>query len=149
MFALAVLDERAQRLLLARDEAGMKSLYWSFNESGFLFGSEIKALLAYELKAPVADPVAVRTYIRAGFVPVPRTGFQGIEKLPPGGWLVLESERVRHGHFWRPIWPARSDPSNPRRQESDYIRELERRLRSGCRFWTVRCSTTDCRCRRI
>ena len=82
MFALAVVDTRGPRLLLARDGSGMKPLYWTVTSSGLLFGSEIRALLASGLVQTAPDRLGIQCYRMASYVPAPRTGFAGIEKLP-------------------------------------------------------------------
>ena len=102
MFAVAILDNRRRRLLLARDKTGMKSLYWTLAPSGLLFASELRTLFASNLCAPEADLVAMRTMLDAGFVPAPLTGFKGLRKLPPGGWLMIDTDGIREGRYWLP-----------------------------------------------
>ena len=125
MFALAVLDTRRRRLLLGRDGPGMKQLYWARTPSGLLFGSEVKALLASRLITPEVDPEAIRLYLDGGFIPAPFTGFQGIRKLPPGGFLVAEAGNLREGRFWIPRYSS----DTRRRSEAEYAEELEHLLR--------------------
>src|SRR5947209_16993501 len=71
MFALAIWDRRSQRLLLARDRLGKKPLYYAATSKTFLFGSEIKALLAWPAmqRAPVLS--AIDRYLSLGYVPAP------------------------------------------------------------------------------
>ena len=89
MFALAVWDARDRTLSLARDRFGEKPLYagWARNGRLFLFGSELKALRAHPDFTPAIDRAALLRYLRHGYVPSPRSIYEGIGKVPPGHWL--------------------------------------------------------------
>lgn len=119
MFALAILDVPREKLLLARDGAGMKRLYWARTDHGFVFGSEIKALLASGLIDAEPDWSAVAAYSAIGYVPSPRTGFAGIQKLAPGSWLAVTTKTHEEGTFWLPRFTR-----GPRRSEAEYAAEL-------------------------
>ncbi len=84
MFATAIWDERRKRLFLARDRIGIKPLYISWIPTGFLFGSEIKAILQHPEVSPQMEPRAVYHYLSFLTVPAPLTMFRGIYKLPAG-----------------------------------------------------------------
>ena len=127
MFALAVVDTRGPRLLLARDGSGMKPLYWTVTPSGLLFGSEIRALLASGLVQTAPDRLGIQCYRMASYVPAPRTGFAGIEKLPAGGWLVVEPHGIRRGRFWQ----LRFDTNGSHHSEREQVEELDTVLRKS------------------
>ena len=89
MFAFALWDASARRLLLARDRLGIKPLYvCSVARPGgartLLFASEVRALLATGLVDREVDPVALASYVWNGFVVGPSSIVRGIEQLPPG-----------------------------------------------------------------
>jgi asparagine synthase (glutamine-hydrolysing) len=127
MFGLAILDVKARRLILARDAAGMKPLYWTETPSGSLFASEVKALFASGLVAAGPDWHTLHAYLAVGFHAPPRSCFRGIEKLPAGGYVVIDGGGVRRGTFWR----MRFDTSRPRRSDAEYAEEAEARLRAA------------------
>lgn len=88
MFAFAVWDMRRQRIYLARDQLGIKPLYYGFTRAGDLvFASELKGLLAHPGVERRLDPQALEDYLALGYVPDPRSIYRGIFKLPPGHWL--------------------------------------------------------------
>lgn len=89
MFAFAILDLRQQQLLLARDPIGIKPLYYCDRPDLFLFGSEIKAILASGLYTAEVNWQAVYDYFTYLYVPCPQTVFQDICQLPPAHWLTL------------------------------------------------------------
>lgn len=89
MFAFALWDRQARTLVLARDRAGEKPLYYGWQGDVFLFGSELKALRAHPaFEAPV-DRGALVLFLRHNYVPAPYSIHHGIFKLPPGTWLEL------------------------------------------------------------
>jgi asparagine synthase (glutamine-hydrolysing) len=83
MFALALWDDARQRLVLARDSAGMKSLFYVRHDGRWWFASEAKALLALGVERRL-DVAALDGLLRLGFVPGSRTMFEGISRLPAG-----------------------------------------------------------------
>jgi asparagine synthase (glutamine-hydrolysing) len=90
MFALALWDEAAGRLLLARDPAGMKPLFFTLYQDRFWFASEAKALLLASGMPRRLDHRALDGLLRLGFVPGPRTLFEGISRLAAGHRLTVE-----------------------------------------------------------
>jgi asparagine synthase (glutamine-hydrolysing) len=101
MFAIALWDQDAERLLLARDRLGVKPLYWAPVEGGLLYASEPGAILASGLVEPRPDPEAIAEYLTLQYVPPPRSGFAGIHKLAPGERLVVERGAIRVERYWR------------------------------------------------
>jgi asparagine synthase (glutamine-hydrolysing) len=88
MYALALYDGDADRLLLVRDRLGIKPLYWAKLPSGaIVYASEIKAMFASGLFEAEVDEQAVSAYLAHGYVPSPKTLFAGVNKLPPGHML--------------------------------------------------------------
>lgn len=100
MFAFAIWDAEHRRLLLARDRLGIKPLYYRLLPQGIAFASELKALT--ELGVPAIDRSAVRDFLFHGYVPAPKTIYEGIAKLPAGHTLTWEDGRVRIERFWDP-----------------------------------------------
>ena len=92
MFAMAVWDDREKRLHLARDRFGIKPLYYWAGASSFVFGSEIKALLASGEVAPRVDWHGLHEYLYYNTALGARTLYAGVSKLLPGHKLTLDAE---------------------------------------------------------
>ncbi len=88
MFAIALWDQQARRLVLARDRMGKKPLFYAQRGNALLFGSEIKAILAADPTLAEPDIDSLAPYLQYGVVPEPRTMFRHIRKLPAAHWLV-------------------------------------------------------------
>lgn len=101
MFALAIWDERQQRLVLARDHLGIKPLFYAQLEDRLVFGSEIKTLLVDGIDHRI-DPVALHDYLSLNYVPGPHTMFAAVRKLLPGHLLIFEAStrQVTIKQFW-------------------------------------------------
>jgi asparagine synthase (glutamine-hydrolysing) len=95
MFAIAVWDTARKKLVLGRDRFGQKPLVWRADRAGRIhFASELKALRAADPNwRPKVDLVALDQYLAFGYVPAPRTIWQGVSKLPPGHYAVFECEK--------------------------------------------------------
>jgi asparagine synthase (glutamine-hydrolysing) len=90
MFAFAVWDERRSRLVLGRDRVGKKPLFYWCSGGRLVFGSEIKALFCDPSVPRRLDVGAIPAYLTFGYVPTPRTFFDGVRSLPPGHVLTFE-----------------------------------------------------------
>ncbi|WP_164689255.1 asparagine synthase (glutamine-hydrolyzing) [Herpetosiphon llansteffanensis] len=110
MFAFAAWHAPSQRLWLARDRLGKKPLYYSQTSNGLVFGSEIKALLAYPELERSLNPQALSAYLTYGYVPNPATWYAQIQQLAPGHALVWQAGSIRE---W-PWWQARQFAQQPR-----------------------------------
>jgi len=124
MFAFALLDLRklfatVPVLFLARDPLGIKPLYYAQTEKGFLFASEVRALLASGVVEHKLSADALTAYLLFGSVSEPVTLVQGVYSLPPGHRLLLHVPERRRAPRARPWWdptrsPAARDPKRPR-----------------------------------
>src|SRR2546425_818459 len=109
MFGLAIWDETRRRLVLARDRAGEKPLFWTEVDGELRFASEIQALLEFPDQPRRLNRTALSLYHALGYVPAPYTMFDGIHKLPPASLLIAEGERTDI----RPFWGAAEAASRP------------------------------------
>ncbi|MER6046468.1 asparagine synthase (glutamine-hydrolyzing) [Streptomyces sp. NPDC001793] len=100
MFAFAVWDERAQRLLLVRDRLGVKPLFWAAVDGGLAFASEPKALFAHPEIRPRVDADGLREAYSLLFNTGP-TVWSGVREVEPGGLLVLDRDGIRERRYWR------------------------------------------------
>src|SRR3989475_6271777 len=91
MFGLAIWDDRRRVLVLARDRAGEKPLFWTRIDGELRFASEIQALLAYPDQARRLNPGAAALYAALGYVPTPHTMLAGIHQLAPAHLLVASA----------------------------------------------------------
>ncbi len=100
MFAFAVWDEAAEKLVLARDRIGQKPLFYAQDGESFLFASEVKAILATMKREREMDYEAVHHYLSLRFIPPPRTMLRGVKKLPPAHVLVYEAGKITISRYW-------------------------------------------------
>ena len=123
MFAIALWDLKARRLLLARDRTGKKPLYVYEDDRKVVFGSEIKAILAHPEIDRTHSPEAVPQFLSHGYVPTPGTFYSRIRKLRPAHLEVFEFEKraSQPTQYWE-------FPLGPSRKVTD-LREVEERIR--------------------
>src|SRR5439155_855063 len=100
MFALAIWDRAAERLVLARDRLGIKPLFYTSGPRGFGFASEIKALVAGRLTQRQVDPGALLHYLSCGYVPGAATIYRDVQRLAPGELLVADRDGVERRPYW-------------------------------------------------
>ncbi|MEK7265766.1 MAG: asparagine synthase (glutamine-hydrolyzing), partial [Pseudomonadota bacterium] len=103
MFAFGFWNASDRRLTLARDRFGEKPLYYAETPDGFLiFASEIGAIRASGLTPLIHSPEALHDYFLYGYVPDPKTIYQGVFKLPPGSMLeARRGEEISIARYWR------------------------------------------------
>jgi asparagine synthase (glutamine-hydrolysing) len=110
-FAVAVWDPHARRLVLARDRAGERPLFFAAHQGEIIFATELAAIVA-QRRFPVALAVdALRKYLQFGIFPSPDTPFDGIQKLSPGESAEIDSHGIRRRKYWR--WAIVETPKRP------------------------------------
>lgn len=100
MFAFALWDSRARRLMLARDRLGVKPLYYMVVGDVIAFASEMKSLAVVPDAPSDLDPTALIDYLVYDFIPAPKTIFKGIRKLSAGSMLVFEDDHACVESYW-------------------------------------------------
>jgi asparagine synthase (glutamine-hydrolysing) len=102
MFAIAVWDDDAGRLVLARDRAGKKPLFYYRDGRRLVFASEIKALFAHPEVTADIDPAAVPAYFQYGYAPHPATLYRGIRQVDPATVMTFDRDgSVGQRRYWR------------------------------------------------
>jgi asparagine synthase (glutamine-hydrolysing) len=132
MFAFAVWDEPRQRLLLARDRAGEKPLYYWYNGEELVFASDLRAFLVHPRIPTALDPVALRRYLTHDFFPAPLSPLQGVRKLPAGHLLIAEDCKITIRQYWD-LADYFIQPELARRRVGDLADELDHRLGEAVR----------------
>jgi asparagine synthase (glutamine-hydrolysing) len=101
MFAFAIWDRPRRSLFVARDRLGIKPLYYRYAGGTLVFGSEIKAILAYPGVHPEFDSSTLAEYLAFGYLSGEHTMYAGIRKLMPGHTLsVDESGQLQIRQYW-------------------------------------------------
>lgn len=115
MFAFALYDAAREKLFLVRDHTGIKPLYYSEANGRFLFGSEIKAILAAGDYTTEIDWQSAYDFFSFLFVPSPHTIFRGVFQLPPAHWLeydLRDRKIARIEKYWDVAeWGDRNHPA--------------------------------------
>ena len=100
-FAIAVWDPRERRLVLARDRAGERPLFFSQTPDNFVFATEIASIVANRRLPVDFDNAALQRYSRFGLFSAPHSPFANIQKVPPGGIVQVDARGIRHSTYWR------------------------------------------------
>ena len=121
MLACAFWDATASRLVLVRDRFGKKPLFYHQNSQRFLFGSEMKALLAYGGFEKSLSLPALHEYLTFGYTVGTESVLSGIQRLPPAHLLILQHGRVR----CQPYWTLRFQPTKSIPPEAEVVERVE------------------------
>jgi len=121
IFAFAIWDPSQRHLFLARDQFGVKPLYYAETAAGFLFSSEMKSILQYEGLDRTIDRQAVSDYLTYMYCPWPRTMLQSVKKLPPATAILVRDRRItkQWQYYSPPVSVERNDKPEP-----DHVRDL-------------------------
>jgi asparagine synthase (glutamine-hydrolysing) len=127
-FACAIWDARERRLLLARDQIGLRPLYFALlHGHGVVFASAIRPLFCDPGVERTWCPAAIDAYLALGYVPAPLTAFQRISKLEPAQFVIVDGRRLHAAQYWD-LPPARTSSSIDAE-----LHEIEARLRMATR----------------
>ncbi len=137
MFAIVLLDTHTQELICIRDRPGVKPLHYYFHEGLFLFGSELKCLMAHPRFQKEVNPEAVASFLQYGYVSGPHSIFRNTRKLLPGHLmrLNLQTQEVSTKQYWN----VYDHYNKPKLQISlpEAIEETERILKKSFEYRMV------------
>ena len=102
MFGLAIWDSKKEELTLARDQSGIKPLYYRHDHTQLSFSSEVKGVLTDEHVDRTIDREALGLYLRLRYVPEPLTLVAGIKKLLPGSYAVFKNGELSIHRYFEP-----------------------------------------------
>ena len=134
MFAFALWDRTKRRLFLARDRLGLKPLYIYRDAEMLLFGSELKAILAYPGVDRQVDPAAIECYLALGMVAGDRSIFRQIEKLKPAHVLSVDHDQL--SRVPRRYWQLRIEPDD-RLTVDDWQEAIRHKLEETTRLHLI------------
>jgi len=121
MFGLAIWDNRTRTLILARDRAGEKPLFYTRVGREIVFASELQCILQHPEISKELDPIAIAEYLRLGYVPEPRTMFKAIRRVEAGTFMRFGEVGQQTVRYWDPASFV-IEPRSPR----DAVAELQR-----------------------
>lgn len=103
MFAFAIFDKARQEIIILRDRVGVKPLYYYFDDTSFIFSSEIKPVLRYPQFDRTLDYEAIASYLYFGYIHGPRSIFKAIKKLQPGHYLKFDisTKQIQINSYWQ------------------------------------------------
>ena len=137
MFAFALWDRTEKQLFLARDRLGEKPLYYGRNGDIFLFGSELKALVAHPSWRGEIDRDALTLYLRHNYIPSPWSIYKGIKKLPPAQYVVVRENGMSASEprcYWDLGTIAEAGAIKSCWDSSSLVEELDALLRDAIRL---------------
>lgn len=100
MFAFAIWDTQSETLFIARDRIGEKPLYYYHDANRFIFASEIKAIVADESVPRQLNWRGVANFFAFGHAIAPETMYEGIYKLLPAHYMVVQHGRLTTHEYW-------------------------------------------------
>jgi asparagine synthase (glutamine-hydrolysing) len=132
-FALALWDAKRRRLVLSRDRAGIRPLFYTWAHGRLAFASEVKALFALAETPRRLDARGLAGIFSLWTPIAPATVFEGIEMLPPAHRMVVSDEGVQVERYWD--WPfAAADGMPAARRDEDLTEELHALLVNAVRL---------------
>ena len=101
VFAIAIWDPRQQRVILARDRAGERPLFFAMHNHLVRFATEIAAIAADDTLALTRDRDSLRGYLQFGCFVAPTTPFKEIQKVAPAEIVTIDADGIRRRRYWR------------------------------------------------
>lgn len=134
MFAFALWDETKQSLWVARDRIGIKPLFYAQDQHRFLFGSEMKAILAHpEFQSRCIDYQALAYFLATNYTPAPYTLLADIRQLLPGHMLLISHDgQVQDIAYWELIYEE-----GDYRDDATYLEEYAALLEDAVRLQLI------------
>ncbi|TCO78826.1 asparagine synthase (glutamine-hydrolyzing) [Marinisporobacter balticus] len=131
MFAIAIWEQKKNKLTLVRDRIGIKPLYYYHNGKDFAFGSELKPIIKHPKFLKNINNQAINLYLTFGYIPAPYTIYENTFKLEPGKYLIFQNNKIEISTYWDIIDIKRKCANKEVLAEKEYLEQLEELLKSS------------------
>ncbi|HWA33390.1 MAG TPA: asparagine synthase (glutamine-hydrolyzing) [Cyclobacteriaceae bacterium] len=111
-FSFCIYDKVEQSLFIARDRFGVKPLLYLFDDDKFIFGSEMKSIIAYGIDKKI-DYQSLYTYLQLNYIPAPNTIFEKVKKLMPGHYAEVRTQKLEVKRYYDIPYSSGEADSNP------------------------------------
>lgn len=123
MFAISIFDSKLGKLILIRDRAGIKPLYYTITEESIVFASELKAIVKYNKFEKKIDSNALSCFLEFGYIHAPMSIYENVYKLPPASYLEydIQTSTFQINKYWdiTKHYLNKRDCSDPKKIESE------------------------------
>ncbi|HJT73487.1 MAG TPA: asparagine synthase (glutamine-hydrolyzing), partial [Chitinophaga sp.] len=137
MFAFVIYDKQEEKIIICRDRAGVKPLYYYWHNNVFLFASELKSFSQFPGFEKVIDVSSVSLFLQYSYIPAPYTVFRNTFKLKPGHFLhlSLNTGTVTTTEYWSVLEVYRQPLTDM--YEGDIIRHTKELMESAYKYRMV------------
>lgn len=137
MFAISIYDKANQKIILIRDRAGIKPLYWYWKDDLFMYASELKSFHEHSDFQKKINRDALALYLQYGYILQPHTIFENTHKLGSGHYLEidLKNKKIKEKVYWNVIDFYNKPKLNI--SEDEAIEKMEKLLKSAFEYRMV------------
>jgi asparagine synthase (glutamine-hydrolysing) len=133
-FAFALYDLRKKEIFCVRDQMGVIPFFYTVTDNTFIFGSEIKAILAHPAVKPEVDPVGLDQVMTFAGLISPRTMFRDIHSLENGHYITVDADgAITKKEYWDLVYPEAGAAVNEQ-SEKYYIDKLEEHFENSIKL---------------
>jgi asparagine synthase (glutamine-hydrolysing) len=132
IFAFALWDEKKKRLILGRDQLGVKPLFYYHGEQQFVFASEMKAILNTPSVERKIDQLSLSHFLSLNYIPSPLTMIENMFALQAGHILIYENKQFKMEKYWDVSFEKESDLS-----EKEFCNQIKDRLEQSVQMQLV------------
>lgn len=125
MFAICIYDRLKKKIYLVRDRIGIKPVYYYRDRDVLIFGSELKALMAFQRFPRNVNRESVASFLHYQYIPAPQTIFRDTCKLPPGNILEYDGNGLEIRPFWSLPLPSSSFAATRDFDEKSVLQTLD------------------------
>jgi asparagine synthase (glutamine-hydrolysing) len=123
-FAFAIYDKQSKELFIARDRMGIKPLLYYYDEDKFVFASEMKSLLAYNIPRDI-DYTSLYQYLQMNYTAGPSSMIKNVRKLKPGNYMLIKGAKVQEGTYYNVAYDRSAVSKNISSYEEQQAKLIE------------------------